>query len=399
MLIEFKNLLCKAVTAQHELVALGNLQVGHAAKAVADGAVDPGTGVCLEVGPQFVLLLLCGGTAVQQQEDVADGHHHGEVVQHIAAQLLLALEGIQVLAVDHVAGHPQLLIHPLDHHTLVHALVGPADEVAVQVQIHIVHALDKGQGLVDKDVVHIEGVLGQHHAAVPQHLCAVHHRVHQQVLVGPEVADMRPAEQSVLGEHVGVAHGVAGVVLHMLVDIVADHQVRRGAPGSQRVQLGQHGPEGCFVQPVVAVHYLVVQAGGVADALIHALAVAAVLLMDGLDDGGIFGGVLVADGGGVILGGTIVHQDDLGLLPGGEQGLDAVAHICRRVVARDGESDQFLSHTKYSFALFRQMHKAGAGMEICTHIIAFLCRKCYRTWEMSEMFYNYPGSCGILSGL
>ena len=210
---------------------------------------------------------------------------------------------------------------------------------------------------------------------------------------------MRPAEQSVLGEHVGVAHGMAGVVLHVLVDIVADHQVRRGAPGSQRVQLGQHGPEGCFVQPVVAVHYLVIQAGGVADALIHALAVAAVLLMDGLDDGGIFGGVLVADSGGVILGGTIVHQDDLGLLPGGEQGLDAVAHICRRVVARDGEGDQFLSHTKYSFALFRQMHKAGAGMEICTHIIAFLCRKCYRTWEMSEMFYNYPGSCGILIGL
>ena len=40
MLIEFKNLLCKAVTAQHELVALGDLQVGHAAKAVADGAVE-----------------------------------------------------------------------------------------------------------------------------------------------------------------------------------------------------------------------------------------------------------------------------------------------------------------------------------------------------------------------
>ena len=203
-------------------------------------------------------------------------------MQHIAAQLLLAFEGIQVLAVDHVAGHPQLLVHPLDHHTLVHALVGPADEVAIQVQIHIIHALDKGQGLVDKDVVHIEGVLGQHHAAVPQHLRAVHHRVHQQVLVGPEVADMRPVEQPVLGEHVGVAHGVAGVVLHVLVDIVADHQVRRGAPGSQRVQLGQHGPEGGLVQPVVAVHYLVIQAGGVADALIHALAVAAVLLMDGL---------------------------------------------------------------------------------------------------------------------
>mgnify|MGYP007100896745 CR=1 FL=1 len=58
MLIEFKNLLCNAVAAQHELVALGDLRVGHAAKAVADGAVDPGAGVCLEVGPQFVFFCL-----------------------------------------------------------------------------------------------------------------------------------------------------------------------------------------------------------------------------------------------------------------------------------------------------------------------------------------------------
>ncbi len=98
-----------------------------------------------------------------------------------------------------MAGHSQLLVHPLDHHTLVHALVGPADEVAVQIHVQIVHGLDIGQGLVDKDIVHIEGVLGQLQVAVPQQLCAVDHRMHQQVLVGPEVADMRPVEQSVLG--------------------------------------------------------------------------------------------------------------------------------------------------------------------------------------------------------
>lgn len=68
MLIEFKNLLCHAVTAQHELVALGNLQVGHAAKAVADGAVDSGTGVRLEIGPQFVFLLLGGGAASSRRK-------------------------------------------------------------------------------------------------------------------------------------------------------------------------------------------------------------------------------------------------------------------------------------------------------------------------------------------
>ena len=294
-------------------------------------------------------------------------------MQHIAAQLLLALEGIQVLAVDHVAGHPQLLIHPLDHHTLVHALVGPADEVAVQVQIHIVHALDKGQGLVDKDVVHVEGMLGQHHAALAQHLSAVHDRVHQQVLVGAEVADVHPGEQTLLREDVGVPHSVAGAVLGVLVDIVADHQVRRGAPGSQRVQLGQHGPEGDFVQPVVAVYHLIIQAGGVADALVDALAVAAVLLMDGLDDGGVLGSVLVADGRGLVLHGTVVHEDDLSLLPGGEQRFDAVAHICRRVVARDGKSNEFLLHkNKLLIVLARpRSEQNGPEMEICILIIAF----------------------------
>ena len=239
---------------------------------------------------------------------------------------------------------PQLLIHAADHHALVHALVCAADEVAVQIQIHIVHALDVGQGLVHKDIVHIEGVLGQHHAALAQHLGAVHDRVHQQVLIRAEVPDVHPVEQAVLREHVGVAHGMAGAVLHMLVHIVADHQIRRGAAGYQRGQTLQHLLQGVGVQPVVAVHYLVVQAGGVADALIDALAVAAVLLMDGLNDGGVLCGVLVADGGGVILDGTIVHQNDLGLFTCAQQRFDAVTHIGCRVVAGHGKGDKFLLH-------------------------------------------------------
>ena len=50
-------------------------------------------------------------------------------------------------------------------------------------------------------------------------------------------------------------------------------------PRHEGVQAGQHLLEGVGVQPVVAVHDLVVEAGGVADALVDALAVAAVLLM------------------------------------------------------------------------------------------------------------------------
>ena len=263
--VELEDLAQLAVDAQRELVAAGELQVGQTAQIVAHGAVNAGAYVILEVLPQPGALGLCLVAAVQQQEDVAHGHHHGQIVHHVGVQTFLILQLIQILTVDHVLGDPQLLIHPLYHDALVHALVGTADEVAVQIQIHVVHALDIGQGLVDKNVVHIEGVLGQHHAALAQHLGAVHHRVHQDVLVRAEVAHMGPVEQAVLGEHVGVAHGQGGVVLHMLVHIVADHHVRRGAAGHQSGQAGQNLFQGIGVQPVIAVHYLIVQAGGVRD--------------------------------------------------------------------------------------------------------------------------------------
>ena len=113
----------------------------------------------------------------------------------------------------------------------------------------------------------------------------------------------------------------------------------------QQAQPVQHLFQGLGVQPVVAVHHLVINAGGIADALVDALAVAAVFLVDGPDDGGVFGGVFVADGGGFVLGGPVVHQDDLGILTGGEQGVDTVAHISRGVITGHGKSNELLIHS------------------------------------------------------
>ena len=77
-----------------------------------------------------------------------------------------------------------------------------------------------------------------------------------------------------------------------------------------------------------------------AERLIDALAVATVLLMDDADDGGVFFGVGIGDLAGVVLG-AVIHKDDLGVLPRGEQGLDAVIHIGSRVVVRHGKGDEF----------------------------------------------------------
>ena len=82
------------------------------------------------------------------------------------------------MGVDHQLGDPHLLVHPTHHDRFLHRLVGPADEVTVEVHIHVVEGLDEGERLVDEDIVHIEGVLGQLHAALAEHLRAVDHRVH-----------------------------------------------------------------------------------------------------------------------------------------------------------------------------------------------------------------------------
>ena len=67
-------------------------------------------------------------------------------------------------------------------------------------------------------------------------------------------------------------------------------------------QLGQDLLQGIGVEPVVGVDDLEVDAGGIADALVDALAVAAVLLMNDADDGGVLFGVGIGNFAGVILG-------------------------------------------------------------------------------------------------
>ena len=106
----------------------------------------------------------------------------------------------------------------------------------------------------------------------------------------------------------------------MLVDVVAQHQVGRRAPVQQQTQPVQHLGQSVGVQPVVAVHNFIIDAGRMADALVDPFPVAAVLLVDGTDHTGVFGGVLVADGRGVVLGGAVVDQDDLGIRAGGSAG-------------------------------------------------------------------------------
>ena len=110
--------------------------------------------------------------------------------------------------------------------------------------------------------------------------------------------------------------------------------------------------------------------------------------MDGLDDGGVFGGVFVADGRGLVLDRAVIHQNDLCLLAGRQQRLDAVAHISRRVVAGHGKGNEFLVHIlNCSFKFDLQFRRTGdRRMEICVLIIAFSILKSYARPQISRIF-------------
>ena len=171
--------------------------------------------------------------------------------------------------------------------------------------------------------------------------------MHQQILGGAEAPDLLPAEYPVAGKHIAVVHHPLGVVLHMLIDVVAHQHIHQLAVPHELTQLVQGLLQSGHVHPVIGVHHLVVDAPGVPDTLIDSLAVAAVLLVDGPDDIGVLLGIAVADGGGVVFGGAVVHQNDLDVVAPLEQRLHTVVHIGRRVVAGDGKGDQLI-HTSFS---------------------------------------------------
>ena len=64
LLVELEDLAQLAVGEKNHLVAAGEVQVGHAAKVHAHGAVNAGGNVILEVLPQLGLFGVCLGAAV-----------------------------------------------------------------------------------------------------------------------------------------------------------------------------------------------------------------------------------------------------------------------------------------------------------------------------------------------
>ena len=161
---------------------------------------------------------------------------------------------------------------------------------------------------------------------------------------------VRPGELLADREDVLVADDGARVLVHLLVDVVADHEIGGVAQLALAAKVAHHLAHGIGVQPVVGVDDLEVAALGMREAGVDRLAVPAVGLVHGQDRLG----VLRLPGVGllrrVVFGGAVVHDHDLDVvtpLVAGEKRLDAVVHVGCRVVARHRERDRL--HVRFPF--------------------------------------------------
>ena len=155
-----------------------------------------------------------------------------------------------------------------------------------------------------------------------------------------------PAEFAPLGEHVTVMHDGARAFVHLLVHVIGDDQIGRSAAPDLAAHICHDVFHSTAVKPIIGVDHLEVQTRGVRQTGVHRLPMTAVFLVDGLDDARMK--LLPAIGlfRGVVFDRPIVDDDDLDVIaaliaPACKDGLDALIHICRGVIARDGEGDAF----------------------------------------------------------
>ncbi len=343
--VELYEPLCGSVQRDGRRAPAGAREVGGQAADAQARTPPHAPVVVVEVAPEAVELRHGVGMVRELREDGADHHHDDEVVDHVAAQGVRLDVLVEVVGPHHDASDLDLLVDPARHDLLVHRLVLPPDEVAVEVHVQVVEGAAARQGDVGVDVVHVEGVRRHGHPAVAQHVGAVAEGVHEEVLGHLEVADVVPAKGPAHGEHRAVVDHVAAAVLHVLVHVVADDEVHALAGLVQLADLAQKGGAGLGVQPVVGVHDLEVGPLGVSQALEDGHAMAAVLLVHGLHDAGVALLPGLCLGQRVVLRGPVVHDDDLDVLGVArtlENGPDAMVHVLGGVVARHAKADRLL---------------------------------------------------------
>ena len=185
--------------------------------------------------------------------------------------------------------------------------------------------------LIHINIVHVEGVLRQLQSAFPQQLCAVNDGMHQYVMTLVKMLHITPCK-NLIHREACLTHYLLMLCALLLIHVIGQKHIQCCVPSRQFPQLIKNFLISIRIYPVIAVHYLKIQTGCIADPGIDSLSMSTILLMDCTDDRRVFLLVLVCDCRSIILRGTIIHDQDLHVLSSRQNAFDTVPHIAFRIV-------------------------------------------------------------------
>ena len=139
---------------------------------------------------------------------------------------------------------------------------------------------------------------------------------------------LAPCKHSVQGERSAVLNDLFLFLALLLIDIIAYKHVQCTGPTRKIFQCFQHAEIGILLYPVVAVHNLEVKPAGVIDPGVDSRTVPSVRLVNRLDDARILCLVLVRNLRSPVPCRSVIHNNDLDIVPSHKKGVDALAHIC-----------------------------------------------------------------------
>ena len=169
-------------------------------------------------------------------------------------------------------------------------------------------------------------MFGKLQLAQLEHFRTVDDRVHKNVLIQAEMADIVPAENLVLRKYIIIADDFFMGHADFLIHIIGDHHIYRRIRVHKSFDCLKDLEEGISVYPVVAVDDFKIFAGSVGQAAVDSVTVAAVFLIDGFHYGRIFSGILFGDLL-CIVAGAVINDDDFHILSTRQYGMDCFFHI------------------------------------------------------------------------
>lgn len=103
----------------------------------------------------------------------------------------------------------------------------------------------------------------------------------------------------------------------LLVNEIADQHIQSLVAIDKPSQCGKHFFISVLVHPVVTIYDLIINALGIPESCVDCLAMSAIFLMDGPADARIIFFIFIGNLRGTVLGGTIVHDQDLHFIAAG----------------------------------------------------------------------------------